>query len=357
MSMCVLHVAESLIPEAGSVAITLPGLFRALDQNGVQSAVLTADGSTPQAGDVNCRCHDVADATQAVAQVDLLHLHGWGGDSFRSVAKIARKGGKPYVISPQGGMSEGTHRKKGWRDQLRGLLGENSLIRGALAVVALNEFEHKDFRDRRPNKSAVLLPYGLDFPSYRSTDDRLPDLADVPEGRILLFLGPIHPIEGLVPLLKTFGELAFELDDWSIVIAGMETGDWRRMLEAAVRRKGGTERVRFVNAPDVATQRAWLGKSTILASPSLHIRCPVSIMQAVATGVTVVSSNRVVPEGLAKVVRTCEPNRTQLKQGLRSAMTLAEDERISATQKARDVAESLYDWSVLAQRYVELYQS
>ena len=88
-----------------------------------------------------------------------------------------------------------------------------------------------------------------------------------------------------MPLLKAFAEIMSEAAGWTIVIAGPEKGDWRKMLEAAVRRKGANEQVRLTSAPDVAAQRAWLDRADVLASPALHVRCPVSIMQAVAAGV------------------------------------------------------------------------
>ncbi len=238
------------------------------------------------------------------------------------------------------------------------MFGDRTLIRHASAVAALNEWERCDLQSRNVNGRVMLLPYGLQVDEYENCACATAEGSDRPpavEGRCILLLGPIHPVEGLVPFLKAFAEIMSEAEGWHVVIAGPETGDWRKMLEAGIRRKGAHEQVRLVSAPDVAAQRAWLGRADMLVSPALHVRCPVSIMQAMAAGVMVIASNRVVPDDLAGAIPTCGLSRSELKEALRSAVRLSDDERRSAGRKAQALGRSVFDWSVLAQRYVRLY--
>ncbi|MFQ5591615.1 MAG: ATP-binding cassette domain-containing protein, partial [Phycisphaerae bacterium] len=163
--------------------------------------------------------------------------------------------------------------------------------------------------------------------------------------------------EGLVPLLRAFGEIMSEAPGWRIVIAGEDKGKWRRMLEAAIRRKGASDKVSMADAPDPAAQRSWLQRADLLASPALHIRCPVSIMQAMAAGVNVIASEWVAPAGLDGTITTCGVGRKQLGMALRSAIALPDEERAAAAARARKLAQSLFDWSVLVGKYVQLYRS
>ncbi len=340
--MHIIHVIESLEPEAGSVAVSLRGLTQALVERGIEAASVTRA--------------EAAAADPLVHKASVVHLHGWGTELARRMAHAARRAGRPYVISPLGSLIAGPYRKRGWRDKLRGLLGNSSLIRGAAAVTALNAAEQQALRAGGLNVNARVLPYGLDMSTFEATHHPNDALPEVPAGRCLLLLGPIHPDEGLVPLVTAFAEIGPVADGWNIVLAGPEIGDWRRQLEAAVRRKGAAERVLFTPAPDVATQRAWLARASVLAAPSLHYRCPVSIMQALAAGVPVVASDRVVPDGLNDALQACAPTREALREALRFVLRLSDEERSSVAQKARAAARARLDWSVLVDRYVQLYR-
>jgi len=237
-------------------------------------------------------------------------------------------------------------------------LRENKLLSSASAVAAINSAERDCLIAEGVAADPVDLPYGVDFEDYvrscESSDDTDPPPA---RDHTLLILGPIHPIEGFVPFLKAFAEIGAEFDGWGLVAGGADAGDCRATLEAAIRRKGGSDRARFVGADTIESQRKLLGGAQVLACPSLHYRVAVSIMQAVAVGVAVVASDRVVPDGLAGAVDVCRPTRHDFRETLRKALGRKDDERAEMARKARDVARDLYDWSVLCDRYVQLYRS
>ena len=156
-------------------------------------------------------------------------------------------------------------------------------------------------------------------------------------------------------LLKAFAALGADSDGWSVVLAGPATNEWDKMLEAAVRRKGGTGRVLITPAPDVATQRAWLARASLLVAPSAHVRFPISVMQAVAAGVPVVASRTVVPPGLEKVVRVWGPGQEDLQRALRSVLELSDSQRAELGAKAQVAGRELFDWPVLVEPFVKLY--
>jgi glycosyltransferase involved in cell wall biosynthesis len=266
-------------PEAGSVAVSLSGLLGALRAHDVESEIVASDGGSNGA-------LDQAASTEAVKSADVVHLHGWGYPIARAAARAARRAKKPYVISPHGMIGDDKRKSKRLRQRLRVLLTDNPLIRKAAAVTALNESEERALRARRIRPRIVRLPYGIDFSEYESADTSASETSPVSnaalveargstEGRYVLMLGPIHPVEGLVPLLKAFAELGPEAESWNVAIAGSEVGDWRKMLQAAVRRKKAEGRVIFAPAPDLTAQRAWLTDASILAPQACRLaaRC------------------------------------------------------------------------------------
>ncbi len=350
----ILHVANTLNTQPGSVAILLRGLFDALSERGIESQVVTAPGGPVSDVRVPVHAFDPDRAAALVRDHDVIHLHGWGTDpAFVAIAALARKLGKPYVIAPHGSLTSGPHTRPTFKDKLRWLVREKQLVREASAIIALNDFEANDLRDRGGYANAMVLPYGIDFASYAERNDDA-SLPAVPEVRCLLMLGPLDPIEGLVPLLKAFAETGADAEGWYVALVGEQRGEWKNSLAAAIRRKQATDRVVFADAADVATQRAWLARASLVVSPSLHIRVPVSIMQAVACGKALLASDRAAPPIVDEVATVVAPARDQLRAALSRLLTTTPEELSAAGEKAREAAAE-YDWPTWAQRFEDLY--
>lgn len=365
--MRIIQVVESLDSQAGSLEHLLRGLFEALRARNVETQVVRlghpngANGRT-QAGNGAPRStldaipFERASAARLVQDADLVHVHGWGHPDARDMAAVARAARTPYVISPCGAFSNGSYAEQGWIAKLRSRLFERSAVRMAAAVTAVNSEEERELRDTGLNENIAPLPYGLTFSDYEENLAVADESRAQRDGGCLLLLGPIHPAEGCVPLLKALAEIGSETEGWNLVLAGHEKGEWRRMLEAAVERKGAAERITFAPAPDLPSLRAWLAGASILASPSLRIHGPVSILQAIASGVPVLASTRVAPPGLKNVIRVCAPRREAFKQALAALFELSARERADLASAARKQARSLFDWSVLADRYLDFYK-
>jgi len=349
MSLRILHVVESLEPDAGSVSVLLGGLVSALRDRSIESEVMATNARSPAA--------DLSGAARRLGEGALIHFHGWGDAAMRRLAALARRQRKPYVISPLGALTPGCHHGHTWAERLRKLLGGDRLVRAAAALAPLNFCERDSLAARFHHQQLHLLPYGLNVSEYEGPQGIAGELPPGPDGRCLLLLGPIHPIEGLVPFLKAFAEIGPEADGWRVVFAGRETGDWRKMLEAAIRRKGGAGRVTFTPAPDEAAQRAWLARASLVAAPSLQVRCPVSVLQAIAAGVPVVATDRVAPPGFNGAIEVCAPDREGLKRALHSLLTCTDEERAARAERARATAHAAFDWPVLVDSYVTFYKS
>jgi len=358
MALSVLHVVESLSPQAGSVAICLPGLIQALGQRNLTSRIITADANGPLSDGVEHCTFNLATAGRLAMEADVVHVHGWGTDLAYRMADLARSLGRPYIVSPQGALGIWVPERRGWRRRLPAWWRNRRTIPQAAAIACICEHEFQELHQRGRNDRLELLPYGLPFDDYES--DGSATTGGVGEvnvdGRCLLLLAPLHPVEGHVPLLKAMAELGSEANDWSVVMAGPAEGRWRKVLEAAIRRKGGENRAIIVPADDVATQQAWLSRASILVAPSLHVRCPVSILQAIAAGVPVVASRYAAPSGLNAFISVCGTGRKQLREALREIVRLPEKQLSVQAAQARVAAKAMFDWSVLAADYVRLYK-
>jgi glycosyltransferase involved in cell wall biosynthesis len=167
-------------------------------------------------------------------------------------------------------------------------------------------------------------------------------------------MGPVDPQSGAVALLKALAELGPLADSWHVVFAGRHERPWKAMLEAAVRRKGGENRVTFVSDPSVAVQRALLANAGLLVAPCLRARPPIPMMQAIAAGVPACGTKCAAPADVA--CTTCAPNRAALREMLRELLRRPDAERIAEAASLRDVARDRLAWSKMTDRYLALYR-
>ncbi len=348
--MLVLHVVESLDLRPGAVVISLDGIVAPLAAMGIQSRIVAEGepGKVQQHGDA--RDARPLDVEHVLGQVDIVHIHAWGYGFADRVARAAIQLRKPLVLSPHGALCAGPYDREGWLDRLRRRWRQRRLIRAVRVVTALNK--HEETAVSRAHSSVRLLPYGLAFDDYRMGADASAN----PGERWIVMLGSLHPRGGCVALLKALAEVGPEANGWNLALVGADDGQWRRMLEPAVRRKGGEERVRFDAGAIVDAQREWLSRASLVAAPSLQPTFPLSIMQALAAGVPVLASNLASPPGLDGLIRVCGPRRDELREALRAVLARPDKARRDSAKAAVSAARMALDWSVLAPRWSELYR-
>lgn len=346
MAKHILHVVESSAPEAGTVAVLLDGLYNALRERCIESDLVALNGSSGE-----------RDFAGLVTQTDLLHFHGWGHRSARELAVEARRAGKPYVISPLGSLTFGPYRPRSWTQRLASPFRDGPVVRRAAALTAPGNNEANNLRRSRAHSHIHVLPYGVTSTEYESNGTA----RDAPMGetstRSMLMLGPLDPQEGLLPLLRSLEELGAFTDGWDLIVAGREVGDWPHSIEPMIERWGWTDRIRFCDAPNVATQRELLAGASLVVVPSLHTRCPASIIQAAAAGVAVIASACTVPSALEDAVCVFGTARVELKIDLRKMLGLSDDERAAMAERAREAVRSRIEWSTVVDQYVRLYKS
>lgn len=344
MTFSVVHVLDDTEPQAGSAVIGVGGLSRALERRDVSSVI--ADVSAVVSGGGGQAAH-----------ADIVHFHGWNGEAFAQVADRLSHRGTPYVLSPLGGLCRSRFVRSSWWNRLTGRLKPPQWVRRAAALTAFNEAERNELAALGVHSKIQLLPCGLEVSAYEVVaSDRLtaPPQRD---GLVALVLGPIHPSEGLAPLLKAAAEAGMAEQGWSIVLAGTESGEWRRMIEAAVNRKRAGGRVRFAMAENEDSQRELLRGADALIVPGLKPRCPVTVLQGLAAGVPVIATRAVCPDALAQYVHACAASREGLRAELRALMEGNPAQRRTEALRIRSLAMAAIDWSVLCETYLELYHS
>jgi glycosyltransferase involved in cell wall biosynthesis len=398
MALAVFHVLDESDPTAGALETSLGGLTRALEALGVRSVLVTSGGVALPVGDSRVERADFAWAARRMAECDVVHFHGWTGRRQRTVARLARSCRKPYVVSGLIGAAEEPPFCAGWMDGLGWRFLDRPSIEAAGTITAANEMQLKELRRSLPRGRTVLLPYGVDeghegegdqggSPNEegRREGDQYRDCqgADVPDrdegtdvdssafrilhsalaglmppaGRLVVSLTPMRPQDAHVDLLKAFADLGPEAEGWSIVLAGAAPEQWVKTLQAAIRRKGGAERVQIVPAANARQRRFWLLRSSVVVALDTRPREPLEALDALVLGRPLLLSESLTLPELNCAIRVCRPTRESIRESLRALIRVTDEDRAEIGRQAQKKAIEYLAWPVLAPRYVQLYQS
>jgi len=380
--MRILHVVQSLDPSWGGIARVVPELAAGLTALGIENRIATLSGGrfgtapaglgaavqtfAPSDGPISRRLGSSRDFDLAIADLvaesEVIHLHGlWQGQNW-SAGNAARRLGKPYIMTPHSMMMPWAWDRRWWKKRPIGWLFEHRNLRGAARLHALADGEADYMRKLGFNDRIEIIPNGLWSAEYASAPDaaglfkRFPHLHGRP---LTVFLSRITIQKGIAPLMQACFDAAPAGSDWHLVIAGPDPHQLRSVAEAAVRRKGMTDRVTFTGMLSRTDARALLGEAEILAQPSLSEGLSISILEGMAAGLPVVISPACnLPEVSASDAgRIVEPERRPIAAALRELMALSREERRAMGRRGRRLVEERFDWGRLLPRYTAVYES
>lgn len=147
-----------------------------------------------------------------------------------------------------------------------------------------------------PEERMALFPYAVDVEAFRRGSDPSPvkraaaraRLGIPEEARVLLSVAKLNPREAPWDLLRAYAR-RFDSDRW-LVIAG--DGPERAALEAFVRERG-LDRVLFLGYVPYPELPALYAISDLFLHPAREERWGVSVQEALACGLPVITSSRV----------------------------------------------------------------
>lgn len=167
-------------------------------------------------------------------------------------------------------------------------------VRRAWRVIAVSEQTRQDLLTCygvNPDRITVV-PNGVD-PSLRRIDDEN-ELADwraahgLPE-RFLLFVGTLQPRKNLTTLLRALAELR-SLFTWPLVVIGAR--GWKESsIFQQVRALGLEQQVLFLGYVPPEQLPWWYSAATIFVYPSLYEGFGLPVLEAMACGTPVITSN------------------------------------------------------------------
>ena len=300
------------------------------------------------------------DAARLVRQYDVVHVHGVWMPVPTIVCWQARRAGVPTVLAPHGMLSTWSLQQKKPRKALALAVIWRSLVRDVTFLHALNAAEAGELQARFPGTAIRVIPNGIfaeefaDLPHPGDSARVVPELAN--GRRYVLFLARLHFMKAPDLLVDAFARVAARMPDVDLVIAGPDYG-----METALRGKIGelglADRVHLPGAVYGRAKLALLRDALCMCQPSRHEGFSVSMLEALACGVPVVTTETanfpdVASEG-AGFIAAAEPDALGA-----AVQALASDDalRERQSQAARDLVSRCYTWEAVHERALEVYR-
>ena len=313
--MRVLHVTPYFAPafRYGGPPRSILGLCRSLGEAGVDVEVFTttANGaeSLPAAPDgteyegVRVRYFPLAwparywrgaglgaALARALADADLVHVHGLWNMTGSTAVTHARDGRRPYVVSPRGMLQPAAMARHRAMKTLAYWAVERRHLRAASFLHATSPVEaHQLSRYGAP---VVSIPNGVTpIAVPAGAVERLRARAKIDaRDEVVMFLGRLHPIKRLDMLAEMFATVHRARPHARLVIAGPDEGGYRRRVEPLF--APVAHATRWLGAIDAETTGALFAASRTLVQCSDSESFGMSVAEALTAGVPVVVTDR-----------------------------------------------------------------
>ncbi len=378
--MRVLHVIAGLTEADGGPSVTLPELWKHLDDVGLGIHAFTTrddDETMPEAvlHHTSYRLtvarrtfpktwkysSELAENLESeMPEADLCHNHGCWLHPNWIAGRLSRRFGKPLVISPLGHLDEWSLNYHPWRKRLLRALVEDRNWRYASAFVAKTEEEAAQLRQLGLRQTIRVIPNGMDAAHYREGASPEAFLARYPElrgHRLLLFLSRVHPKKGLPLLLWAWDILAPRFPDWRLVIAGdLESPHGREVTRSAT---SGTlhGRVTLTGPLDGPLRDSARAAASLFVLPSLSENFGQAILEALAAGLPALITTACPWTGVES--RGCgwrvRPSQGALRHTLAQAMSLPASKLRTMGHRGQEWVLRDFDWKTIARQLRDLY--
>lgn len=290
------------------------------------------------------------------SEADIYHVHGiWMYPSVVTGA-IARRKGKPYVVSPRGMLDPWALKNSAWKKKIVGWLLENRNLRAVSCINALCESEYQSIRAYGLKNPVAIIPNGIDLPEI---EEVLPSpwQEQIAKGKkVMLFVGRIHPKKGLPNLIKAWAKT--KLAGWALAIAGWDQGGHEDELKRMVAELGFEKDIIFLGPVFDDKKQACLQNADAFILPSFSEGLPMSVLEAWAYSLPVIKTLQCnIPQGFAaKAAIEIGPEVDSISDGVNKFVMLSESQQNQIGQNGLHLVKDQFTWPRIASQMIDVYR-
>jgi glycosyltransferase involved in cell wall biosynthesis len=225
-------------------------------------------------------------------------------------------------------------------DQARRAAANSDLI---IAVSQFTANQVSELLGFDPSRIRVI-PHGVSPPS--------PQLARKRE-KIILFVGALQVRKNVARLVEAFEHTP---PDWRLILAGASTGYRAESIMQRIRNSPSRDRIQITGYLWPAELQTLYSRASIFAFPSLDEGFGIPLLEAMAHGVPVITSNRpALVEVAGDAALLVDPEKTEDIEGTLNELIFDPHLRADLAQRGRDRA-SLFPWERAITETSSVYQ-
>lgn len=341
--MKILHTVNSLHPDTGGPARSVPGLAAAAARHGAEVHLWAGDipdfieepeGVTFHRGEL-----------PEISKLELVHDHGvWLPVNHRVATWAARKG-LPRMVSPRGMLEPWAINHNKWKKKLAWWLYQKRDLQSAVALHATAEAEAAQFRALGFHQPTPIVANGIDLPERpRQQLDQ----------KTVLFLSRVHPKKGLPMWVDVWKKLRPK--GWQMRVVGPDEGGHTEEIKSLVEAADLSDQWHFEGPLEGEEKLDALSSADLFALPTYSENFGIVVAEALALGTPVITTTGTPWEGLKK--HRCgwwvEPEVEALTKAFSEALT--SNELTEMGQRGSTWVREEFAWDAIGKKIVTAYE-
>lgn len=293
----------------------------------------------------------------AVQQADGLHIHGIWEESTAVACRLARKLGKPYILSAHGMLEPWALANKRLKKRVYTALIERENVTGAACLHALTAAEAHQYRNFGATSPIAVIPNAVQLPDDVHPDlflGRFPALRDK---RLVLFLSRLHPKKGLDLLVDAWSGVDREHPDARLVIAGPDSEGMQAKLLNEILARGLEDTIVFTGLLQGPMKWSALDAAECYVLPSHSEGLSMSLLEAMGMGLPVIATKACNMPDISTFNTGWEidADADSLRAALRSLLSRPTEENLIAGRNGARLIRSRFSPPHVARQMTELY--
>ena len=248
---------------------------------------------------------DLALAADHIRTSDVLHLHGPWESTNVQLAAVARRLGKPYIVSTHGMLDDWCMAQGGFKKRLFLRMWSRAMLEGAARVLCTAQGEKEQAGKWFPRAidRCEVLPLPFDLDSFTNLPGPEPARsafeAARTDGPIILFLSRLHPKKGVELLIDACAILKREPSRdgagrrFRLVIAGSGDPAYEQALKTRAIDSGLSDRAYFVGMVAGIEKISLFERADVSVLPTSQENWGFVLLESLAAGTPVVTTKGV----------------------------------------------------------------